>query len=128
VPQLLEYIEKRYWKTIPSYPEYEASVAGHVRRKRDKRVLKQTTDLRGYLYVGMKPAVRRRHKINGVTVHHAVCEAFHGIPPAGRYQAAHWDGNKKNNKPYNLRWTSAAENSADRIRHQQEKNLATLND
>lgn len=49
--------------------------------------------------------------------HRLVCEAFHGPPPVGRFNCAHYDGNPSNNHYTNLRWASQKENAADAIRH-----------
>lgn len=49
-------------------------------------------------------------------LHHLVCEAFHGARPPG-YEVAHNDGQPPNCRADNLRWSTPAENSQDRIRH-----------
>lgn len=50
------------------------------------------------------------------TVHSLVAEAFIGPRPEG-LETAHNDGDSRNNQVENLRYTTAADNSADRIRH-----------
>lgn len=44
-------------------------------------------------------------------------EAFRGLPPTAAHQAAHWNGDRSDNRLANLRWATAAENAADRARH-----------
>ncbi len=51
------------------------------------------------------------------TVHALVCRAFNGPPPTPLHEVAHWDNNRANNVPSNLRWATKKENEADRIRH-----------
>lgn len=50
-------------------------------------------------------------------VHALVCTAFHGPRPAAGYEVAHNDGNRRNNRSDNLRWTTIAANRFDQIRH-----------
>jgi hypothetical protein len=50
-------------------------------------------------------------------VHQLVLEAFTGPRPTPKHQCAHWDGNPENNAVTNLRWATAKENIADKIRH-----------
>lgn len=61
--------------------------------------------------------LKRRGKKSHRYVHRLVCAAFHGPPPKGKRQVAHWDGDAGNNRVDNLRWASVAENVADKIRH-----------
>ena len=49
--------------------------------------------------------------------HHLVLLAFVGPMPTPNHQCAHWDGNPANNHYTNLRWATAAENTADKVRH-----------
>ena len=53
-------------------------------------------------------------------VHRMVLSAFIGPPPFAGAIAAHNDGNRRNNRVDNLRWASAIENQADRLRHKTE--------
>lgn len=50
-------------------------------------------------------------------VHRAVAEAFLGPCPPEADQLRHLNGNKRDNRPSNLQWGTAAENAADRDRH-----------
>jgi hypothetical protein len=60
----------------------------------------------GYRVLGLNTAKK-------LYVHRLVCEAFHGSPPDGKGHVAHFDGNKSNNTPENLRWASCYENRQD---------------
>lgn len=54
--------------------------------------------------------------------HKLVALAFHGPSPSGKTDVAHWDGDKLNNRPDNLRWATVLENAQDKIRHGQTDN------
>jgi len=49
--------------------------------------------------------------------HHLVLLAFIGPKLSPDHQCAHWDGKPGNNHYTNLRWATAAENTADKVRH-----------
>lgn len=99
------------WRVIPSYPAYEASDAGEIRRS--GRIRKPWKNNKGYLclrvYVGGLAI--------GTSVNWLVCEAFHGGSPSKAHEAAHWDNDPQHNVPGNLRWATAKENQQDRLRH-----------
>lgn len=111
--KLLDYIEKNGWKTIPSHPDYEASKGGFIRHIATGKILKRY-DCNGYWSVWIG-------KARGV--HRLITEAFHGICPASKRVAAHWDGIKKNNHPSNLRWATSGENYEDMLRHGTNKSI-----
>ena len=105
------------WRTIPSAPRYEASSEGRVRMRDPNRrkfdPLPGTVNLGGYIvHTIYQDGQRRQWK-----AHRLVCEAFHGPAPDGLDQVAHWDGDKTNNRPENLRWTDTLGNNRDRLRH-----------
>jgi hypothetical protein len=108
------------WKSIPEWPEYEVSEYGHVRRRlpggspigRVGRVLRPNRWGR-YSRVYLHGRSGRRH----ITIHRLVALTFTGEPPSKLHQVAHNDGNRENNHYSNLRWATAAENSADKLRH-----------
>ena len=102
-----------------SFPFYEVSEHGDLRLlvNRSNRVagtvLKGSVRKGGYkeykIWVGEK-GIR-------VTSHREVLIAFVGPPPTPSHQCAHWDGDPMNNHYSNLRWATAAENTADKVRH-----------
>lgn len=107
------------WRTIPSFPLYQASDRGRIRRnpRRWKNLgpeaLKPACS-NGYLWVTLKhPGGARRR----VYIHRAVCEAFHWEAPTPLHEVAHGDGVKANNTPENLRWATRKENHADKRLH-----------
>jgi ribosome-binding protein aMBF1 (putative translation factor) len=96
---------------------YEVSSLGNVRSKRTGRTLKPGDNGNGYLMVVLwvnakKPGERKRT----AKVHRLVLESFTGTMNKGM-QAAHRDGNRKNNKLSNLEWLTVAENHGDKKRH-----------
>lgn len=108
------------WRSSPSFPEYEASSLGRVRRaKPDRygrhagRVMAVTKIAAGYTQCSLSTEAGRKK----VLVHRLVCEAFHGVAPTAQHQAAHCDGDSANNRAANLRWATAKENEADKRTH-----------
>jgi hypothetical protein len=107
------------WRVVPGWPEYEVSEHGLVRRRlpggspigKVGRVLR--TSPRKYKHVYLHGQAGRRH----LTVHRLVALAFIGDPPSPSHQVAHYDGNRANNHYSNLRYATAAENTADKRRH-----------
>jgi len=105
------------WRPVQGFP-YEVSDLGRVRRSvGDGRnavaghVL-SPNNIGGYRQVSLLREGRTHYR----KVHHLVAEAFIGPRPPGA-QIRHLDGNPGNNVPANLRWGTAAENSADRVAH-----------
>lgn len=107
------------WMVIPSFPNYEASDEGEIRRigiasgATAGRILRQVLRKNGYYQV----TIHARDGGKTRWVHRLVCEAFYGLPPMRRAHVAHHDGNKTRNQPPNLRWATAADNEADKKRH-----------
>lgn len=110
------------WRTIPSFPLYEASDEGTIRRRREfarysnkgdplKAHLSKHT---GYLQVSLGLGTGRSFIAQ---VHVLACEAFHGPRPSPRHEVAHWDGVRHNARPGNLRWATVGENEDDKLRH-----------
>lgn len=109
------------WKTIPSFPQYEASDCGDVRSIKTGKLLTRRIDPAGYHVVTvMKPkreGVARKNSFTPARVNRLVCEAFHGPQPEGQPHAAHENGIRHDNREENLRWASVVENHEDRERH-----------
>lgn len=98
------------WLQIDGHPDYEVSSWGRVRR--GARVLRPNAGGR-YLFVSLSTnGIATTHR-----VHKLVINAFIGPAPFLDALAAHNDGDTSNNRASNLRWASALENQADRIRH-----------
>jgi hypothetical protein len=105
--------EPEEWRKVADW-NYEVSSLGRIRRINAYRpnqavVLKQQTDWDGYKMV----TIWNNAKPRTVKVSLLVCEVFHGPKPGVGYQAAHWDGDKSNNRPSNVRWATRAENDED---------------
>lgn len=107
---------KEVWKAVVGYEGlYEVSDKGRVRSSITKKIKTPTALPSGYLcvwlYNGGKATVKNK------LVSRLVTEAFHGAPPTPRHHAAHFDGNRSNNRLNNLRWATPKENEKDKIRH-----------
>jgi hypothetical protein len=96
------------WKPIPSWPKYEVSDDGQVRR--GGRMLRlRAHENRGHLYF----TPQRGKKCY---VHRAVLEAFVGPCPDGQ-EGRHLDGRPANNRVGNLAWGTPLQNADDKRRH-----------
>lgn len=103
------------WKPVPG-TAYEASNAGRVRHSVRRRILKHYIRRQnGYAYVAIKPGASRR--LSPMSVHRAVCSAFHGPPVEPRIYTRHLDGDQTNNTPSNLVWGTHKENESDKELH-----------
>lgn len=107
------------WRMIPSFPAYEASSLGRIRR--GSKIRRASPEKNGYCRLNMC----RDGKVSRHSMHVLVCEAFHGPKPAWAHLAAHGDGNRQHNCPSNLRWATYAENSADMELHGTRRRRAT---
>lgn len=96
-------------RPIPSLPGFWATTDGTIIGP-SGRVRRSWLSNSGYLH--LQPRYRR----GNVYVHDLVCEAFHGVRPEGM-EVAHYDGDRLNNRPENLRWATHQDNEADKIRH-----------
>lgn len=101
-------------RPIDGFPGYSVSPVGEIwsTRRGAPRRLAVETDHRGYLLAYLMRDGRKTK----VRVHTAVAGAYLGPRPDG-LEIRHLDGNKTNNWYPNLRYGTAAENTADRLRH-----------
>ena len=97
------------WRST-AYPGYDVNNKGQVRGKFG-RVLKPWLSGTRLDYW----AVACSHW-GTKSVHVLVCQAFHGDKKPGE-QVAHINGNSKDNRPENLRWSTPKANAADKITH-----------
>lgn len=105
------------WRKIPSFPNYEASSFGRIRRVDGQKWTKGEAlkghPLRGYLRVSLYKDAKAFSRF----ISCLVCEAFHGPRPTPKHHAAHGDGVKANNFSSNLRWATPSENEQDKFLH-----------
>lgn len=101
------------WKTIPSYPKYEASSDGRIRNKKSGKVLSPVI-INGYYVVGLMEKVEEVCKKIHRRVARLVAETFIENPdPVNKTQVNHKGGrdSRKDNSIGNLEWVSASENT-----------------
>jgi hypothetical protein len=114
------------WKPVVGWEGfYEVSSLGEVRSvdretigpngfpKRLRGQLMKLGLRGGYLCVHLKRPGQATH----YPVHRLVGKAFNGLPPEGRNNCCHKDGQRFNNTPENLYWGTTAENGEDLARH-----------
>lgn len=95
------------WKDIYGFPYYQVSNLGRVRSFKfgNERILKQSKNSWGYLYVGLSKNGKQYMK----RVHRLVAQAF--LPnPQNLSQVNHKDENKENCKVDNLEWCNSSFN------------------
>ena len=102
-------------------PDYMVSEAGDMKLLVNKNNKVAGTILKGHIKK-KKGGYRVYHiRVDGKTLtvhaHREVLMAFEGPPPTTDHQCAHYDGDPVNNHFSNLRWATAAENTADNVRH-----------
>jgi hypothetical protein len=108
------------WRSVEGWP-YKVSSIGRVRRaaigkirgSRNGYILAEYPDDAGYLCV----TLNQGNASKTFRIHVLVCAAFHGPSPSPDYEVAHWDGDRSNNLPSNLRWATRSANAIDSIRH-----------
>lgn len=94
------------WKPIHG-GKYEVSEEGLIRNVATKRILKPSTDRKGYTRYSMSNGTGKIPKI--VYPHRVVAELF--IPnPENKSQVNHINGDKQNPHKNNLEWTTPKEN------------------
>lgn len=102
------------WKAIPGFSAYEASRAGEVRRRNDKKESRRVKNWKGYLIVSLK---RDDGRWTTSGINRLVLLAFEGPPPVGKTDAAHKNGCRTDNRLSNLYWATRAEQENDKRRH-----------
>ena len=110
------------WKKIPGFSMYEVSDTGLVRRsdKLHPRVILKPRSLvstflnAGYQMCHLLDDVGKRRML---TCNHIVALAFVGPRPSEKHDALHWDDNRSNNNPTNIRWGTDQDNANDKIRN-----------
>ena len=111
-------------KKIPNLDSalYRAGSDGHIycysiarvnARKPHPFRLRESIGDNGYPFVSI---IKDGRKMSAI-VHTLVCSAFHGVKPSPTHEVCHYDGDKLNSLPSNLRWGTPAENEADKKRH-----------
>lgn len=108
------------WRVVPSFPCYEVSDSGDVRRCKPGirggqvgKVMKAYVREDGYrMYI-----LRHENKSYHKKAHQLVAEAFVGPKPFPEAEVRHMDGTRTNDHFSNLAWGTSAENKADMLRH-----------
>jgi hypothetical protein len=110
-------MEEDFWRTIKEFPDYAVSRDGQVKRIASERRWLIGKILKPYLAKYVQLTLYIAKEPYAVQVHRIVCKTFHGDPPSPEYEVAHGDGDRWNNHWENLKWSTHAENEADKIAH-----------
>jgi hypothetical protein len=113
--------DQEIWKAIPDFPGYEVSTHGRIRsywhNRRGIRISHQPRILstkggNKYPHVGLT----RDKTLYHFSVHTIVLTAFVGTCPPGM-EACHNNGNRFDNRLFNLRWDTRKNNVSDKFLH-----------
>lgn len=117
-------LEGETWRSVPGYEKagYEASTRGRIRKHSSTALKLLTPTMRNhntgvsgkYLRVDLYDG-EGRHKT--LAVHTIVALTFHGSPASPSLQVAHLNGDSLDNRPENLAWVTAKENSSHQLVH-----------
>lgn len=113
-PELYESMYEEEWRVVARYPRYEVSNYGRIRNIKTGRILKQFPNEKGYMTLTLSIGIKDVQF--SVRVHRIVAEAFCKNPydcDIEELDVNHDDGDKTNNRVYNLYWATRKEN----IRH-----------
>ncbi|MDE1011115.1 MAG: HNH endonuclease [Paraburkholderia fungorum] len=112
-------MDQEEWRVIAEYPDYEVSSHGRVRRLTDSRCARAGHLLKFGIANGRYFQVNlwKEGRFKRLRVNRLVALAFVGPCPSAKHEAAHGDGDSFNNHWKNLRWTTKAENEADKVLH-----------
>ena len=113
------------WAACPSYPSYEVSDEGMVRRASTGHVLAFNVKEGSLPYHRVK--LSEKGKASLVSVHRLVLEAFVGPCPEG-CQTLHADDDPSNNRLENLSWGTPKENHRTINRHGSRNGRAKLSE
>ena len=103
-------METEIWRPVIGYAgryegRYQVSSLGRIQNCKTKRILKQQVSAYGYYQISLEGADYK----DTIGVHRLVAQAF-SANPKGLKIVHHRDGNKQNNAPLNLEWTTHRQN------------------
>jgi predicted XRE-type DNA-binding protein len=104
------------FRIVPdTFGKYRVDSRGNVWRLKKsgwKKLIPNVPKRSGYARVTLSVL----GKVKRWSVHNLILICFKGLRPLGK-ECRHLDGNKKNNRPYNLKWGTKQENYKDRVKH-----------
>lgn len=106
------------WKVCPVNRRYAVSDSGSVRNKKTRRVVQTYDNGRGYLRVRLYHAYG---PARWYPVHLLVLRTWDCERPGPEFEGAHHNGDRQDNRLANLFWKTKEQNTADRVRHYEER-------
>jgi hypothetical protein len=95
-----------HWIELKSFPKYEINPLGFIRKKSNKRILKNEINPSGYCVVSLYYNTKNRKR---KLVSRLIAETFL-VKPEGKDFVNHIDGIKTHNEVTNLEWVNHSEN------------------
>lgn len=108
------------WKTIPSFPDYEASTLGRIRNKNAHKIIKDNVN-GGYCQIILYKEQKRYPR----KVHRLIAETYIDNPE-NKETVNHKDKNRQNNQVSNLEWLSVQENNEHKVRENFQRRDSTF--
>lgn len=114
------------WRPAPDFEGYEVSNWGEVRswfiregvKRRVPLYRKPCLGRNGYMAVTLcRNSHTPKQRVETWTIHRLVMMAFKPRPDAAELDVSHIDGNKENNRLWNLEWATRKQNEARKLEH-----------
>lgn len=101
-------VEDERWQQCYRYPDYDISIWGNVRRRRDGLCPPIRRQIKSGGYQTLRCSFLYQGKIRNITVAHEMCWTFIGVRPNAKMTTHHKDIDSSNNYYTNLEWATVS--------------------